>query len=57
MDLVEALCFGLGEPDHLERADGEAGLLDAASDFADKVFADAVGFDDGEGAFDSHVCS
>ena len=50
---VELLGLMLGDFQHLHGEDAEAVFLELLDDVADGVFADGVGFDDGESALQS----
>jgi len=48
MDIVKSFGLGFRQAGHAEPAHGEAGFLHAANDFADEVFADTIGLEDGQ---------
>ena len=52
---IELAGFTLGQVRHLGGDDLEAGAFETGIDLADDILGDGVGFDDGEGAFDSHL--
>ena len=52
---VKAFGFALAQMLHFGGNDFQTGVFKAGVDFADCVFADGIGFDNGNGAFDGHV--
>ena len=54
VDGVEGFGFGLGELHHAGSDDFQAGGFEAGEDLADDILGHGIGFDDGQGSFDSH---
>ena len=52
---VETLGFDARKLGHARRNDFQSICLETRINFADDILGDGIGFDDGQGAFDSHL--